>query len=293
MALRMLERGGQGPPALLALPLFVFANAFVGYLAVRTLLLARTGRLLSADCPATAVTRGPRAVGCGAVLAQACGDYVADDPCACVVIRRAKGSSSPALRSRPAAPIDVSSGRSRLPRFRCVGPDFPESRARPSSPTVPTHVRVPHARLLDRRRPDHPDRHPPGRRQRRRHRPRLPRPATQAAQDGHHLRHRRGHPAARDPDRVCIGAAGHSLPQAGRRRPAGVDRRQAAGSAGRGRRPLQHPVQRQAVGRGQDSDRGGPGDVGRQRAGHRGRRRERRPAPAVSGDLRPARSCSS
>jgi hypothetical protein len=132
MALRMLERGGQGPPALLALPLFVFANAFVGYLAVRTLLLARTGRLLSADCPATAVTRGPRAVGCGAVLAQACGDYVADDPCACVVIRRAKGSSSPALRSRPAAPIDVSSGRSRLPRFRCVGPDFPESRARPS-----------------------------------------------------------------------------------------------------------------------------------------------------------------
>lgn len=46
VALRMLERGDTGPAALLAVPLFVFANLFVGTLAVLTLRLALRGQLL-------------------------------------------------------------------------------------------------------------------------------------------------------------------------------------------------------------------------------------------------------
>jgi tellurite resistance protein len=44
--MRMIERGGTGPEQLLALPLFVFANLFVGALAIVTLRLALHGRLL-------------------------------------------------------------------------------------------------------------------------------------------------------------------------------------------------------------------------------------------------------
>jgi tellurite resistance protein len=46
--MRMLERGATGPAALLALPLFVFANLFIAWLAGRTLILALRGQLLPA-----------------------------------------------------------------------------------------------------------------------------------------------------------------------------------------------------------------------------------------------------
>jgi tellurite resistance protein len=44
--MRMIERGGTGPEHLLAVPLFVFANLFVGLLVVATLRLALRGKLL-------------------------------------------------------------------------------------------------------------------------------------------------------------------------------------------------------------------------------------------------------
>jgi tellurite resistance protein len=46
--MRMLERGAGGPQALLALPLFVFANLFIAWLVARTLALALRGQLLPA-----------------------------------------------------------------------------------------------------------------------------------------------------------------------------------------------------------------------------------------------------
>lgn len=50
----MIERGGTGPHELLALPLFVFANLFIGLLALGTVRLALQGRLLAAPPPQTA-----------------------------------------------------------------------------------------------------------------------------------------------------------------------------------------------------------------------------------------------
>ena len=49
--MRMIERGGTGPEQLLALPLFVFANLFVGALVAITLRLALQGKLLAASAP--------------------------------------------------------------------------------------------------------------------------------------------------------------------------------------------------------------------------------------------------
>lgn len=46
-ALRMVQHGIEGPIAELALPLFVAANAIIGYLTVRTAWLLITGRLIS------------------------------------------------------------------------------------------------------------------------------------------------------------------------------------------------------------------------------------------------------
>jgi tellurite resistance protein len=52
VAMRMSERGASGPPGLLALPLFVFANLFVGTLAVLTLRQLWRGQLLPAPAAA-------------------------------------------------------------------------------------------------------------------------------------------------------------------------------------------------------------------------------------------------
>ncbi|MCA0405365.1 MAG: dicarboxylate transporter/tellurite-resistance protein TehA [Proteobacteria bacterium] len=45
-ALRFVERGQHGPIAMLSLPLFVVANVIIGWIALRTLRLALTGRLI-------------------------------------------------------------------------------------------------------------------------------------------------------------------------------------------------------------------------------------------------------
>jgi len=59
LAMRMLERGGAGPAAVLALPLFVVANGIIGWLAARTLVAWLGGRLLpqSAAAPVASAAR--------------------------------------------------------------------------------------------------------------------------------------------------------------------------------------------------------------------------------------------
>lgn len=48
-ALRLTERGLEGPGTSLAVPLFAAANLIIGWIALRTVLLLLRGRLLSAE----------------------------------------------------------------------------------------------------------------------------------------------------------------------------------------------------------------------------------------------------
>jgi tellurite resistance protein len=66
--MRMVERGAAGPAGLLALPLFVFANLFIVWLGVRTLILLGRGQLLPA-APAPAPVM-PQAAGADPLLAD-------------------------------------------------------------------------------------------------------------------------------------------------------------------------------------------------------------------------------
>jgi tellurite resistance protein len=58
--MRLLERGAGGPAALLALPLFVFANLFIAWLVGRTLALALRGQLLPPAVPGPQFTTEAR-----------------------------------------------------------------------------------------------------------------------------------------------------------------------------------------------------------------------------------------
>ena len=90
--------------------------------------------------------------------------------------------------------------------------------------------------VLDSPAADRRHRYPPGRRQCRSHRPRLPAPAGAPAQAGDLRRRRRRHP---DPHPAAVlrpAPARPALPQGDRRAPAAVDRHQAAAAGGGGRR---------------------------------------------------------
>jgi tellurite resistance protein len=68
--MRMLERGAGGPEALLALPLFVFANLFIAGLLARTLALALRGQLLPAAASGPQLTTEAAATAPGAAPAR-------------------------------------------------------------------------------------------------------------------------------------------------------------------------------------------------------------------------------
>ena len=145
-------------------------------------------------------------------IMEECGFTVTRDP-------SEMGKLLKALLKNPSLAQPEEAGR--VPAFFMTGPHGTRS-----------HFR----RFLDRRRPDHPDRHRPVRRQRGGHCARLPQPVARTAPDRHLLGRRRSGQPARRAHRVRRAGDEPAVAQTRRRTAAGVDRHQ-ADAAGRRRGP--------------------------------------------------------